>query len=346
MFNLNPDMLAAISRGLLSGGNTQEQLGGAVVGAIDYRTGERQKNKTLELLQAQSPEIGQAIANGLMTPAEGLKLHFQHVAETRKAQDPGNRYKAVGKHLYDVQTGNWISAPAAAGVDDDEWGLTPVWGKDASGKTVLGQVSKSGRFKPLDTGDFMPTPGISNIDAGTSVITRNNRTGEIVAQTPKDLAGAEEQKAVGDARGKSVASAAGDFQAAQNALDLVTSIRNDPNRGWGTGASSVLNRVPASPGYDFQNKVEQAKSGAFLTAIQQMRGLGALSNAEGSAATAAVTRMDTATSEKAFLEALDDYEKIIRQGMERAQRYMQGGQEPQRGGGNRTASGTTWKVVD
>jgi hypothetical protein len=54
-----------------------------------------------------------------------------------------------------------------------------------------------------------------------------------------------------------------------------------------------------------------------------MRGLGSLSNAEGGAATAAVTRMNTATSEEAFNAALDDYEKIIRQGMARAEARIQ-----------------------
>ena len=109
----------------------------------------------------------------------------------------------------------------------------------------------------------------------------------------------------------------------------------------GTGGTSVFNRVPGTGGYDFANKVEQAKSGAFLTAIQQMRGLGALSNAEGSAATAAITRMDTATSEEAFKSALDDYEKIVRQGIERAQGRLRGGDAPT---GRKTSTGVQWSV--
>lgn len=317
-------MLGAFGRGLASGNTVSDQIAGGFTAIADQRREQGIQNKTLEFLQAQSPEIADAIGKGLLTPADGVKLHFAQVAETRKAQDPANRYKAVGGSLYDVQSGDWISPPAGA-PGTEEWGLSPVWGKDASGKTVLGQISKTGKFKPLDTGDFTPTPGISNIDAGTSVITRNNRTGEVMAQTPKDLAGAEEQKAVGDARGKSRAAAAGDYQAGQNALDLITSLRDDPNRAWGTGKTSVLNSIPGSPGYDYQKKVNQATSGAFLTAINQMRGLGALSNAEGQTATAAVTRMDTAMSEEAYMEALDDYEKVIKQGMARAQGYLQQG---------------------
>ena len=99
---------------------------------------------------------------------------------------------------------------------------------------------------------------------------------------------------------------------------IVKKIRENPYLERGTGASSMLNFIPGTGGYDFQNIVDQAKSGAFLTAIQQMRGLGSLSNAEGSTATAAVNRMNTATSKEAFLDAMSDYEKVINQGISRA----------------------------
>ncbi len=78
----------------------------------------------------------------------------------------------------------------------------------------------------------------------------------------------------------------------------------------------------------WKDLVDQAKSGAFLTAVQQMRGLGALSNNEGGAATQAITRMNTATSKEAFLKALDDYEMIIDQGIARAQSRIPAGAAP------------------
>ncbi|WP_156429031.1 hypothetical protein [Paracoccus aminovorans] len=130
---------------------------------------------------------------------------------------------------------------------------------------------------------------------------------------------AAEAAATGKANAEATVSAPGDYQAAQNALDLIDNIRNDPARGGATGKSSIFNRIPGTAGYDFAQKVEQAKSGAFLTAIQQMKGLGALSNNEGMAATAAVTRMNTAMTEEGFMEALDEYEKIVRQALARAQ---------------------------
>jgi hypothetical protein len=79
-----------------------------------------------------------------------------------------------------------------------------------------------------------------------------------------------------------------------------------------------LNIVPGTPGYDVQNRVNQLLSGGFLTAIDQLRGMGSLSNAEGQTATRAISRMDTATSTPAFLDALADYEAIVQIGRERA----------------------------
>lgn len=113
-----------------------------------------------------------------------------------------------------------------------------------------------------------------------------------------------------------------DIAAADKALSEIEALKKDPNRALATGATSVLNAIPGSPGYDFQNRVNQVKSGAFMTAIQQMRGMGALSNAEGQTATAAVTRLDTATSEEEFLSALNDYEAIIKLARDRAQKAM------------------------
>jgi hypothetical protein len=50
---------------------------------------------------------------------------------------------------------------------------------------------------------------------------------------------------------------------------------------------------------------------------------------EGQAATAAVTRINTATSKKAFIDALDDYRKIVESARERAIRRAPGQAAPE-----------------
>lgn len=333
----NSNVLLGLSAGLLGGATPNEQLGQGLQNAASVATGNKRRNKTLEFLQQMNPQLAAAVEAGALSPLDAYKTHV----EAQKPQKP-NLMNAGGS-LYNADTGEWISPPAGAG-NDAEYGLAPVWGKDAQGNTVLGQLSKNGTFQQTTLPDgFQPTPGISNSDLGTSILTRNNRTGEVIAQTPKDLAGAEREKEVGAAVGRNQAAAPGDLQAGINAKSLIQDLRTDPNRERGTGFSSLANSIPGTAGYDYENKVSQAKSGAFLTAIQQMRGLGALSNSEGSAATAAVNRMDTATSEEAFQAALNDYEKIIDQGIARAQSRL-GGAQPMPGNARQTKTGVPWSI--
>lgn len=210
------------------------------------------------------------------------------------------------------------------GGDATEYGLTPQYGVDANGNPVLIQIGKNGTSTqtPLPEGVSLSKEPI-RLDAGTHFVLLDPITRQPVGQIAKENRQEAADTAAGTVEGRTAAeknaAADGNLQSAQNALDLIESIRNDPNREWATGGTSLFNRIPGTEGYTFQSKVEQAKGGAFLAAIDQMRGLGALSNNEGAAATAAVNRMDTATTEKGFLDALADYEKIVRQGYAKAE---------------------------
>ncbi len=57
---------------------------------------------------------------------------------------------------------------------------------------------------------------------------------------------------------------------------------------------------------------DQVKGTAFLGAIEKMRGLGALGEKEGAAATSAATRMQGAQSETEFIEAAKDFRNAIK----------------------------------
>jgi hypothetical protein len=337
----NSDTLLAAGAGLLGGRTAPEQVAGLAQGVA----GQRQKNKTLEFLRQQNPELAAAVESGALSGGDAYKLFYQQKLE---AQKPKNNFMSAGGSLYDTSTGQWITPPASAG--GAEYGLNPVYGTDASGKTGIGQVAKDGSFHIVDTGGFSPVGTTQNLNLGTTYQTRD-RAGNVIGTAPIDVAGKQTQEAIGTAQGNAIAAAPGDLQAGQNALGILDQIRNNPYKARGTGMSSILNNVPGTGGYDFSNLVDQAKSGAFLTAIQQMRGLGSLSNAEGGAATAAVTRMNTATSEEAFNAALDDYEKIIKQGMTRAQgRIQQSGGQVQAPPGiaptapGATSSGVKWSI--
>lgn len=75
---------------------------------------------------------------------------------------------------------------------------------------------------------------------------------------------------------------------------------------------------------DFESRLEQIKSGAFLQSIKNMQGFGALSNEEGAKAEAAATRMKAATSEEGFVDAAKEYRTVIAKGVERMAKKAQG----------------------
>jgi hypothetical protein len=74
----------------------------------------------------------------------------------------------------------------------------------------------------------------------------------------------------------------------------------------------------------FENLLTQVQGTAFLDSIQSMKGLGALSNAEGEAATRAATRMKAATSEDDFRSAAIEYRTQMNKGLTRLKQKAQG----------------------
>jgi hypothetical protein len=244
-----------------------------------------------------------------MDPATGPKLFM---AQAGLVNDPLEREKTQAEI-------NRLNSQAAS-EGNNSYGKTGsvFQGQDGQFYTVQFAGDGTRKITPLDAG---MTPARGTAVVGDQVY--DKATGAPVRNVGANIAAGEAQKEIGTAAGKATASAPSDVTAADNALAIVESIRNDPAIDWGTGFSSYGNVIAGTPGYDFQNKVDQAKSGAFLTAIQQMRGLGALSNAEGDTATKAVTRANTATSKEAFIAAINDYEAIIKQGRERAMKRIQ-----------------------
>jgi len=343
--NLNWQALSALA----SGNTVGEQLGNAnnvMAGQAEKAQALNAENQTRAWLAKSFP--GQNF-DGLQ--GQALSMAFSDALRQRaEAQQP--KYTSAGNgYMFDQRTGQYIAPPASfdSAKSQAEYGLNPQYGVDAQGNPVLIQMSKDGRSvqSQLPEGVKLSKEPIK-LDAGTHFVLLDPITRQPVGQIPKNVAEVERQKVIGETDGKNTAAAPADLQAGLNAKALIEELKTDPNREMGTGWSGWLtNSVPATPGYDYQNKVNQAKSGAFLTAIQQLRGMGSLSNAEGDTATKAVTRMNTATSEQAFLEALDDYEKIIDQGIARAKTRLPPGQQDLQAapadGVNTTSSGVKWK---
>lgn len=303
----NRNTIRGWSAGLASGPTFQEGLSkgvqyGAQGGPLDDAEALRQeqiakadasKNKTIEaMLAAGREDLANMAEAGFM--GEAWQGYLQHRQQEMKLAQGGSDLPA------NVQ----------------EWEYYNALPDDATKAEYL-RLRRSTPYLDIGTGFVQPDPVNPGTSAGP-VIKKENY---------QEAFDAASGTVAGKVTTEQALSAPGDIAAGQNALTLIENIRNDPALQSATGMSGVLlNQIPGFDELGFAKKVEQLKSGAFLTAIEQLRGMGALSNAEGQTATAAITRLSTSLSASDFLEALAEYESIVAQGIARAQSKLPGGE--------------------
>ena len=81
-----------------------------------------------------------------------------------------------------------------------------------------------------------------------------------------------------------------------------------------------VGNVPGTPAYDFASELEKSQAGAFTQAFNSLKGAGAITEAEGKAATAALANVKSSTSEQQFKKNLQEYVDIVKMGVDRARR--------------------------
>ena len=113
--------------------------------------------------------------------------------------------------------------------------------------------------------------------------------------------------------------------------------------------------IPGSDRATWKAKHEEVVGQTFLTAIESLKGMGALSDKEGAAATAAISRLkNTDQNEESFKAAVRELQFIVKRGVDRNAEKLGrekpfGTSEPTAGttdsGGGTTASGNKFKKV-
>lgn len=169
---------------------------------------------------------------------------------------------------------------------------------------------------------FQDVGGVPNIYDPVSGGLRPMTSAEMAAANERRIA---EEKARGGAVGKAGGEAAvnlpSSLQGAQQALDLIQQMKVHPGREAATGFSSIGNfmALPGSETRDFLTMEDQLRGKVFLEAYAGLKGGGQITEVEGKKAEQAVARLNSAQSEEAYLQALNDLESVILEGMKRAQ---------------------------
>lgn len=159
-------------------------------------------------------------------------------------------------------------------------------------------------------------------DLNVQIAQANSETqrGQLILERDKLIASQGQQ---GTEKGDA---AQNQIDSAQHALNTIASLRSDPMMketpgnwaaGMGTMLGKLLGAVPGTENKDFRGQLESLKSQVFLPAVQQVKGMGALSNSEGDKLTAAVAALDADMSPKAFTNALGVVDRYMQKGLKK-----------------------------
>ena len=332
------DVLQAVGLSLLSSPRNAplQNFGTNLLQLEGKREKTTQRNATLEYLKANHPEIVGAVEAGLPI-GDAFRIAQASRQQRMDADQRSSRVeylRGIDPALADAVQSGVIDADDAYKMYVDRndptanevnYGLSPVYGRDADGNLVVGQMGSDCSIARSRTPDgFTPvSPYDMNRDkaAGTAF---GKETGAAAAGPPSGIRIAN--------------------QVSQQVNDLI----NDPYlpRMIGPIDSRLPNWSPESN--RVQARIDQLQGGAFLQAREMLKGGGQITDFEGKKAEAAFVRMNQAQSVEDFQSALREFNDAVVAG---AQKLSQAAADPRSGPMpdapvDAVSSGGGWQDVD
>ena len=179
-------------------------------------------------------------------------------------------------------------------------------------KRAKDPVFQQAMAKSKATGEALAKGEVAAKQALPGVITN----AMIAVNAVDDMIG---KQAVKDASGKVIQPATAPHKGFQDAVGAT----------WKPG----FRFIPGTDASDFQSYQDQIEGAAFLSAFEALKGGGAISEKEGSKATAAKLRMKLAQSEVEYVKAAREFQEVVRTGVDNARKkFGAGGAAPAAGG--------------
>jgi hypothetical protein len=204
----------------------------------------------------------------------------------------------------------------------NKMGLNPIILEGPDGP-VPAQLSEGGELRPaaMPPG-FKYSPKLNSIDLGPQFGAFNPYTGQVSNTIPKDLAGAEAEKAKGKIMGETQANLPSAEVGAAQTVRQIDELLNNPNIGSISGIESwlpdpALAAVQGPEALGLRRRVEQLQGSSFLQAYETLKGGGQITEVEGKKAEAAIARLNAAQSDADFTQALKDFKDVIQVGLTR-----------------------------
>ena len=196
----------------------------------------------------------------------------------------------------------------------------PSWRKRVQETSAMGGMQESYQDSAsvaLPAG-AIPVPGLPKADKGSgdksadwqivqgqdgTFYRVNKITGE-VASTKVQGANALRANDQHQKRAEAVSSIKGAVAATDQTIQQIDLLLNHPGRGSGTGMSAFLPAIPGSDRKGFDAQLATFKAQTFIPMVAQLKGMGALSDAEGRKLTEAVGALDPQMGEAEFAASL------------------------------------------
>jgi hypothetical protein len=228
-----------------------------------------------------------------------------------------------------VRSPDFLKSMAGGMFGGGNHSLTPVYGTDEQGNLKIGQLNARGQLTEtkLPTGFQPATKNLLKVDAGTHYEMVDPVTKQVIQRIQKDVAGAAEQKKVGEGLGTAKVDLP---KAEHNATLLLKHIKDvEDDKGLDAVVGSVDSRTPTffPSSVRAESRLDQIQGETFLQAFQSLKGAGQISNVEGEKATNALNRLSRRDmSEADYRQALKDFKTEVQALLELARkRAGQGG---------------------
>jgi hypothetical protein len=323
------------------------QMAESIKKTFESVDGEKQKNIVSEVTQVYS-----ALQNG--RPEYAVSLLREKADAARNAGDEGQAKKyedmaqmgeldpmllkdSTGMTLYAIKGGDYLSGIAKApyaGTEAEAGALksqaeavkSTAEAAVAEDSAVLDVTGKAEDIKgkqlkrQIDVIDSQISASKSDIEREKLQIERDK------VQQEADKISLERDKL----QGADAQMAQDTLDTASAGLDTVNELMKHPGLRSGTGRGGDFAAwFNGSDAADFRAQLKTVDSQQFLTAIKQMKGMGALSDAEGSRLSSAVASLDTAQSSQQMLNALGTIRNTLRKAQEKT---ISRGKAPTSGG--------------
>lgn len=164
-----------------------------------------QEDTRLKQAEARMAFIGQ-VADGVLAVAEqggDVQTAYDRGLQTLEQSGIPTSHLPRAVDLNMVRQYSEMGRTAKERLTGQHAGLTPIYGTDAQGNTVLMQMTQSGKIRQtaLPPGVTL-TPGVERVDLGTEWGILDKKTGQLTQRIPKDVAGKAYQEHAGGEQGK------------------------------------------------------------------------------------------------------------------------------------------------